>query len=268
MPSTGPARDADLAYLDRTGLTVKQCLACAKDLQGLPPMPSLADKIDLGERFIFLDCVQLVRRGNNAKEDKALAAIDWEPALRNSNPWYDRLAAAMRVKDRAKREEELDRIEEDRKALDKKTGRDAGSLMAGVLKALMSGEDPGKDVGKKLSDIMICLLFPAHRKVQNRSDWVEQVHRNLYLAFALAAYQRDHDRYPARLDDLAPKYLATVPGDLFSGKPLIYRPEANSYLLYSVGVNGKDDGGRSFGDDPPGDDLVVRMPIPPLKPAK
>ena len=48
-------------------------------------------------------------------------------------------------------------------------------------------------------------------------------------------------------------------------KPLIYKPEANGYLLYSVGANGKDDGGRSFGDDPPGDDLVVRMPVPEQK---
>jgi hypothetical protein len=37
------------------------------------------------------------------------------------------------------------------------------------------------------------------------------------------------------------------------------------YLLYSVGVNGKDDGGRQFDDDPPGDDLSVRMPLPELK---
>jgi hypothetical protein len=31
--------------------------------------------------------------------------------------------------------------------------------------------------------------------------------------------------------------------------------------LYSVGLNGKDDGGRSYGHDPPGDDLAVRMPL-------
>jgi hypothetical protein len=68
-----------------------------------------------------------------------------------------------------------------------------------------------------------------------------------------------------KLEALAPKYLAEVPGDLFSGKPLIYRPSEKGYLLYSVGVNGQDDQGRSYDDDPPGDDLVVRMPLPELR---
>jgi hypothetical protein len=58
----------------------------------------------------------------------------------------------------------------------------------------------------------------------------------------------------------AAAHLPAMPDDLFSGKPLIYKPEAGGYLLYSVGVNGKDDGGRTFDDAPPGDDLVVRMP--------
>ncbi len=74
--------------------------------------------------------------------------------------------------------------------------------------------------------------------------------------------------YPAKLDDLAPKYLAAVPDDLFSGKPLVYRPTSKGYLFYSVGVNGKDEGGRSRDDDPPGDDLPVAMPLPALKPKK
>ena len=99
-------------------------------------------------------------------------------------------------------------------------------------------------------------------KVQKGWDRVQQAQDNLHLAFALAWYQRDHGRYPKKLDELAPKYVRAIPGDVFSGKPLIYRPNEKGYLLYSVGYNGKDDGGRSYDDDPPGDDLVVRMPLP------
>jgi hypothetical protein len=54
-----------------------------------------------------------------------------------------------------------------------------------------------------------------------------QGQRNLRLAFALAAYHRDHGRYPAKLEALATKYLAAVPDDLFSGKPLSYQPDGN-----------------------------------------
>jgi hypothetical protein len=100
--------------------------------------------------------------------------------------------------------------------------------------------------------------------MQRHADWHEQRQRSLHLAFALAAYRGEHKRYPDRLDVLAPRYLAEVPSDLFSGKALIYRLGENGYLLYSVGVNGRDDGGRSFADTPPGDDPHVRMPLPAL----
>jgi hypothetical protein len=101
--------------------------------------------------------------------------------------------------------------------------------------------------------------------VRRSADLAEQRQRNLHLAFALAAYRGEHKRYPDKLDVLAPEYLAEVPGDLFSGKALIYHPSWNGYLLYSVGVNGRDDGGRASADTPPGDDLPVRMPPPPLR---
>src|SRR5260370_6364532 len=53
-----------------------------------------------------------------------------------------------------------------------------------------------------------------------------------HIAFALAAYQRDRGSYPKTLDELAPKYLAKVPNDYFTGKPLVYRPNEKGYLLY------------------------------------
>ena len=84
----------------------------------------------------------------------------------------------------------------------------------------------------------------------------------------LAAYHGDHGRYPAKLDDLTPRYLAAIPPDLYSGKPVIFRPSEKGYLLYRVGLNGKDEEGRSLDDDPAGDDLPVRMPLPELKRAK
>ena len=59
-----------------------------------------------------------------------------------------------------------------------------------------------------------------------------------------------------------PKYLDKIPLDMFSGKPLLYRPTEKGYLLYSVGVNGRDEEGHGYDDDPRGDDLTVRMPLP------
>jgi hypothetical protein len=240
----------------------------------------MADKMDLFERLAALDSLQVVRRygagglrflSGQDKEwvpvprepwEKLLEETDWAPALQNVNRWYDRLAATLRVKDRRLREKLLDLMEKDLKGLKKEATGLGG--MAGLL----LGGDVGKTVGKRISNIMIGLMTPAFRKVQNAADRSEQVQANLHVAFALAAYRSDRGGYPAKLDELAPKYLTAVADDLFSGKPLIYRPAKDGYLLYSVGENGKDDGGQWFGDDPPGDDPRVRLPLPELKPKK
>ncbi len=68
------------------------------------------------------------------------------------------------------------------------------------------------------------------------------------LGFALAAYRADHGAYPAKLADLTPNYVAEVPKDIFNDSELHYRLEGKGYLLYSVGVNGKDDGAKSYED--------------------
>ncbi len=84
-------------------------------------------------------------------------------------------------------------------------------------------------------------------------------------AFALAAYRVDNGSYPEKLADLKPKYVAEVPKDIFDDADLHYRRDSGGYLLYSVGPNGKDDGGRGRDDcknNEGWDDLVVRMPAP------
>jgi hypothetical protein len=273
------ANDADLAYLECAGLTSKKAMVCFNDLRGLPPVPSLADKFDLTERFTYLDGVQFARRYGlkplalpgpkppeklDPTEQIVLPLIDWEPALRNANRLFDRTVAALRIEDRTKRERELDRVWHD--VLDHRVAAAIEEVSQGeMLKALRAGKCLGKEVNQKVSDILIGLQFPSFRQVQTAAERTDQSQRNLWVAFALAAYRADHGRYPEKLGDLAPKYLAAVPDDLFSGKPLIYRLEGKGYLLYSVGVNGKDDGGRWTDDNPPGDDIRVSIPLPELK---
>ncbi len=269
------AHNATVAYLERADLTSRQLLDRLKELQDLPPLMPMADKVALGERFMFLDSLQLIRRGGGfegagkkptEEELRGLDMIDWEPALRNGNKQYDRMAAAMRLPDRAAREKEFDAIGKDLKELVKKN-RDFAELQK-LIKNGAGDKEIGKQIGKEIGDVLIALLVPAIRKVQDSSDRAQQVVRNLHVAFALAAYHKDNGRYSAKLSDLAPKYLSAVPNDLFAGKSLIYKPGEKGYLFYSVGVNGKDDGGNWYDDETPGDDLRVKMPLPALKSRK
>ncbi len=247
------ASKADMVYVDRAKLTSTQVSACLQDLRNLPPMPGIADKIDLAERFMCLDSMMLViRHGRKALDglsgggaapapekgfwDKVFTpSINWDPAFRNANRWYDRYVAAMRVPDRATREHELADLTEELKKVRSQL-QDAGT----IKKAIVGSSERGEIAG----DIIITLLLPSVEKVQGAADRCEQQQRNLRLAFALAAYQRDQGRYPGKLDELAPKYIDKIPDDLFADKPLTYKREDKGFLLYSVGPNGNDDGGH------------------------
>jgi hypothetical protein len=73
---------------------------------------------------------------------------------------------------------------------------------------------------------------------------------------ALCEYRNDRDRYPEQLAELVPKYLAKMPVDQFTGMMPIYRRTEAGYLLYSVGPNVTDEGGRKDGK---ADDLAVTI---------
>lgn len=62
--------------------------------------------------------------------------------------------------------------------------------------------------------------------------------------FALGEYHRQNNQYPDRLDQLVPEFLPRLPIDYADRKTLRYRRTGDAYILYSVGVNGVDDGGR------------------------
>ena len=129
-------------------------------------------------------------------------------------------------------------------------------------------EGVGPLIGKAIGNHLIALTLPDFAKLLNALDRSEQQQRNLIVAFALAAFRRETGHYPNKLDELVPRFLPALPSDLFSGRSLVYRLQDQGYLLYSVGVNGKDEEGRSADDDPAGDDLPVRMPLPEWKPKK
>lgn len=76
--------------------------------------------------------------------------------------------------------------------------------------------------------------------------------RELALAAcALKRHQLRHSQLPDSLEALVPELLPELPRDWHSGKPLRYlRRDTNTCLLYSVGRDGKDDGGDPRPPDP------------------
>lgn len=63
-------------------------------------------------------------------------------------------------------------------------------------------------------------------------------------AIALKRYFLRHKEYPAALDALVPEFLRAIPTDYMDGKTIKYhRTDATNFLLYSIGEDGRDDGG-------------------------
>jgi len=88
-------------------------------------------------------------------------------------------------------------------------------------------------------------------------------HERLLMAdVALRCYKSERGSVPARLQDLVPKYISKVPQDPFSQGQMIYRPQAGAtWLVYSVGPDGVDDGGRPAGRSwPTKGDILVDSP--------
>jgi hypothetical protein len=74
---------------------------------------------------------------------------------------------------------------------------------------------------------------------------VETARRVVVTAIALKRHQLKHGKLPDKLTELTPDFLASVPIDPMDGQPLRYKPNPDgSFLLYSVGEDGKDDGGN------------------------
>ena len=67
--------------------------------------------------------------------------------------------------------------------------------------------------------------------------------RVVRAGLALLRHKAAHGAYPATLAEIDPEFLAEIPSDPFTGQPLVYRPEADGFALYSLGENLQDDGG-------------------------
>ena len=88
----------------------------------------------------------------------------------------------------------------------------------------------------------------------NVLDWVWKyavVHREAmtarnaaYALLAINAHKAKHGHWPNSLAAAMPGVLAAYKEDPFSGKDLVYRPDEGKPVLYSVGLDGKDDGGK------------------------
>ncbi len=185
----------DQALLQHAQLTASQAAKMREDLNRLPAMPRMADKIDDCERFTYLnsvaDCAaDFSRRGpaslvgsadvsklvselglseldmsdleelddtlKSLKRYAADTAIDWDLIFREGNSWFDRIADAYRKPTRAEQREAMSKVEDDFRKLEK-IAADAQSLDELML------VNPRKALSERYSQVLLTLMLSPNR---------------------------------------------------------------------------------------------------------
>ena len=102
--------------------------------------------------------------------------------------------------------------------------------------------------------------------------WYEGWLKTMAATLALERFRRQHGHLPANLEEVYPANRAWALVDPNDGELLHYRKTATGYLIYSVGLNGIDDGGRPEGipggnsAGPLNGDITMEMSLEPGDP--
>jgi hypothetical protein len=264
---------ATLAY--HGSLTKEQAARFATDLAKLPPMPPMCAKLRM-ERIMYLDSVSYLARegvqaiarldgGIQEYEDSIATrlidwlkarAIDWDTVLRLGNQWYDRLEATAAMPAGAERAAAFQAMNDDLNQILEDSGN-----FRGIAKSLLSGRSPDQIAGDAIGKVLLAMLLPAMNAVFEAETRNSANLEMEPVTLALSAYRADEGEYPKTLDELTPAYLPTIPDDPYIGEPVRYKRTRKGFVLYCVGPDGEDNGGRGpMSNSYDHDDIAIFAP--------
>jgi hypothetical protein len=260
------AHKALLALFHYGAMSVEAAKALDRQIQQFPDLPDPLETEDFETRCTCLDCMgMIIRGGQRAKGplDRLVSQAvvdpvltDWDGALRYGNAWHDRSLTAARIADWTERMRLAGEMDKECQVMGERT-RDVKWLPWRFLFS-PRGAWGRVWVGRVLS----LTSYSVSNTLRMRDEMLTRG-QLLRLASLIHVYRAEHGGYPATLKDLTPKYLATLPVDLYHGKAFRYRIEGAGYVLYSVGPDGVDDLGNEWTPYGPGagcDDIAVTVP--------
>jgi hypothetical protein len=111
-------------------------------------------------------------------------------------------------------------------------------------RAVRSSPDRMKDMAEKIRYMFVEIAVPVFDEVEKHYLHAVAFTDHARLACALERVRLARGSYPATLDELVPEFLPAVPMEVVNGKPYQYRrTDDGSFVLYSVAMNLRDDGG-------------------------
>ncbi|HVT28990.1 MAG TPA: hypothetical protein VHE81_13325 [Lacipirellulaceae bacterium] len=107
---------------------------------------------------------------------------------------------------------------------------------------------------------LVSMLTPSYDTLLSRTVVSDAERDGIYIGLTLELYHREHHQWPKSLDELSPRWLPAVPVDPITGKSLHYKVVNDRPIVYSVGTDGDDDGGRIPRDDAGKTDVSLATP--------
>jgi hypothetical protein len=100
------------------------------------------------------------------------------------------------------------------------------------------------------SYIIACMIVPAVSNVINKAIYTQTLMNQAVIACALERHRIEKGNYPDLIDAVRLADGKLLPLDVINGKPMNYRKTADGrYTLWSIGFDGKDDGGKRVLDE-------------------
>ena len=96
----------------------------------------------------------------------------------------------------------------------------------------------------------VARMLPAIDAVFSAKQRMIQWRDAAEVAIALVLWHRKHGQWPQRLDELVPNLLPAVPPDRVDGQPLRYVVRDGRPVVYSLGADFQDNGGRPTTPNP------------------
>jgi hypothetical protein len=260
---------AGAALALRGDLPIESLRRFSDVLDRLAPFGPLAEKVDVGERYTFLDTVGRVGRfgpvalieggmepsiDSEIRRTIANSVMDWDDLARQGNDYFDQLVGVVDLPSRVER-------------------MDAIHAIIGPFENPPDGHSyyrrfvSNQFRRHRLNEVMLGVFLPfvtAQTSARDKSSARLGLAR---LAFALAAYRAEHGAFPADLSRLSPEYIGKLPKDVYFDGDFQYETTDDGYRLWSVGPDGFDDGGmgpdlKNYKGDykGDGDDLLIATP--------
>ena len=106
-------------------------------------------------------------------------------------------------------------------------------------------------------------LPPANTQrwvIRRKAEVVAAVRGGLLtLDDACERYRLEHGSWPTSWGQLTSQYLKEIPLDPFTGRALLFKALPDGLVIYSVGYDGKDDGGDVIRAERPTRDIGYRL---------